>query len=57
VIGARDGGIWFSDPHYGILTDHENFCAEHQPCRKIGKAMHAALHRQSLKQARVGQGF
>lgn len=33
VIVARDGGIWFSDPHYGIMTDHEGFRAEQeQPC-------------------------
>lgn len=25
VIVARDGGIWFSDPHYGIMTDYEGF--------------------------------
>jgi gluconolactonase len=33
VIVARDGGIWFSDPHYGIMTDYEGFRAEaEQPC-------------------------
>lgn len=25
VIVAQDGGIWFSDPHYGIMTDYEGF--------------------------------
>lgn len=25
VIVARDGGIWFSDPHYGIMTDYEGY--------------------------------
>lgn len=25
VIVARDGSIWFSDPHYGIMTDYEGF--------------------------------
>lgn len=33
VIVAHDGGIWFSDPHYGIMTDYEGFRAEQeQPC-------------------------
>ncbi len=33
VIVARDGGIWFSDPHYGIMTDYEGFRAvQEQPC-------------------------
>lgn len=33
VIVARDGAIWFSDPHYGIMTDYEGFRAEQeQPC-------------------------
>jgi gluconolactonase len=33
VIVARDGGIWFSDPHYGIMTDYEGFRADQeQPC-------------------------
>lgn len=25
VIVARDGSIWFTDPHYGIMTDYEGF--------------------------------
>jgi gluconolactonase len=25
VIVANDGAIWFSDPHYGIMTDYEGF--------------------------------
>jgi gluconolactonase len=34
VIAARDGSIWFTDPHYGIMTDYEGFRAEQeQPCR------------------------
>ena len=34
VIVARDGGIWFSDPHYGIMTDYEGYRApQEQPCR------------------------
>ena len=33
VIVARDGAIWFSDPHYGIMTDYEGFRAQQeQPC-------------------------
>lgn len=33
VVVARDGGIWFSDPHYGIRTDYEGFRAEEElPC-------------------------
>lgn len=25
VIVARDGGVWFTDPHYGIMTDYEGY--------------------------------
>ena len=25
VIVGRDGSIWFTDPHYGIMTDYEGF--------------------------------
>lgn len=33
VIVARDGAIWFSDPHYGIATDYEGHRAEQElPC-------------------------
>lgn len=33
VIAARDGAIWFTDPHYGIMTDYEGFRAEEElPC-------------------------
>jgi gluconolactonase len=33
VIVARDGGIWFSDPHYGIMTNYEGFVAKQEnPC-------------------------
>ena len=28
VVVARDGAIWFSDPHYGIMTDYEGYRAE-----------------------------
>jgi gluconolactonase len=34
VIVARDGSIWFSDPHYGIMTDYEGFkSAQELPCQ------------------------
>ena len=33
VIAARDGSLWFSDPHYGIMTDYEGFrAAQELPC-------------------------
>lgn len=33
VIVARDGAIWFSDLHYGIMTDYEGYRAEQElPC-------------------------
>ena len=33
VIVARDGAIWFTDPHYGIMTDYEGFRGEQElPC-------------------------
>lgn len=33
VIVAKDGAIWFTDPHYGIMTDYEGFKAEEElPC-------------------------
>ena len=33
VIVASDGAIWFTDPHYGIMTDYEGFKApEELPC-------------------------
>ncbi|MFN3846198.1 MAG: SMP-30/gluconolactonase/LRE family protein [Paracoccaceae bacterium] len=33
VVVAHDGGVWFSDPHYGIMTDYEGFKApQEQPC-------------------------
>jgi gluconolactonase len=33
VIVAPDGAIWFSDPHYGIMTDYEGCRAEQElPC-------------------------
>lgn len=33
VIVAPDGAIWFSDPHYGIMTDYEGAkAAQELPC-------------------------
>lgn len=33
VIVASDGAIWFTDPHYGIMTNYEGFKAEEEvPC-------------------------
>jgi gluconolactonase len=34
VVAARDGSVWFTDPHYGIMTDYEGFRAEQElPCQ------------------------
>ncbi len=30
VVVARDGSIWFTDPHYGIMTDYEGFKGEQE---------------------------
>lgn len=33
VVVKSDGSIWFSDPHYGIMTNYEGFKAEQElPC-------------------------
>lgn len=33
VVVTKDGSIWFTDPHYGIMTDYEGFKAEPElPC-------------------------
>lgn len=33
VIVKSDGTIWFSDPHYGIMTNYEGFAGEQElPC-------------------------
>lgn len=33
VIVASDGAIWFTDPHYGIMTDYEGHKSEQElPC-------------------------
>ncbi|SDZ50060.1 gluconolactonase [Jannaschia faecimaris] len=33
VVVKSDGSIWFSDPHYGIMTDYEGFRGEQEnPC-------------------------
>lgn len=30
VVVSRDGAIWFTDPHYGIMTDYEGFKSEQE---------------------------
>lgn len=30
VVVSRDGAIWFTDPHYGIMTDYEVFKGEQE---------------------------
>ncbi len=33
VVVKSDGSIWFTDPHYGIMTNYEGFAAEQElPC-------------------------
>lgn len=33
VVVHSDGSIWFSDPHYGIMTNYEGFVSEQElPC-------------------------
>ena len=33
VVVKSDGSVWFSDPHYGIMTDYEGFrAAQELPC-------------------------
>jgi gluconolactonase len=33
VVVTSDGAIWFTDPHYGIMTDYEGFKGEEElPC-------------------------
>jgi gluconolactonase len=33
VVVARDGAVWFTDPHYGIISDYEGHRAEAElPC-------------------------
>ncbi|MEP2027276.1 MAG: SMP-30/gluconolactonase/LRE family protein [Paracoccaceae bacterium] len=33
VVVKSDGSVWFSDPHYGIMTDYEGYRAEQElPC-------------------------
>lgn len=33
VVVRSDGSIWFTDPHYGIMSDYEGFRAEQElPC-------------------------
>jgi gluconolactonase len=34
VVVHSDGGVWFTDPHYGIKTNYEGFQAEEElPCQ------------------------
>ena len=34
VIVSKDGAIWFTDPHYGIMTDYEGFKSPQElPCQ------------------------
>jgi gluconolactonase len=34
VVVANDGAIWFTDPHYGIMTDYEGFKSPQElPCQ------------------------
>jgi sugar lactone lactonase YvrE len=32
---TSDGAIWFTDPHYGIMTDYEGFRAEQELPRAV----------------------
>lgn len=33
VVVTSDGAVWFSDPHYGIMTNYEGFAApQENPC-------------------------
>ena len=33
VVVSRDGAIWFTDPHYGIMTNYEGFASPQElPC-------------------------
>jgi gluconolactonase len=33
VVVTRDGAVWFTDPHYGIMTDYEGFKSPQElPC-------------------------
>jgi gluconolactonase len=33
AVVSRDGATWFSDPHYGIMTDYEGYKADQElPC-------------------------
>ena len=40
VIVARDGAIWFSDPHYGIMTDYEGYRAEQRDAALADDVVH-----------------
>lgn len=33
AVVAKDGSVWFTDPHYGIMSDYEGFRADQElPC-------------------------
>lgn len=45
VIVASDGAIWFTDPHYGIMTDYEGFrAAEELPCQVYRVSPDGTIH-------------
>lgn len=45
VIVASDGAIWFSDPHYGIMTDYEGHKSEQElPCHVYRVDPSGAIH-------------
>ncbi len=35
VVVKSDGTIWFSDPHYGIMTNYEGFAAKEENARVV----------------------
>src|SRR6516164_2557435 len=44
TVIAADGAIWFSDPHYGIMTDYEGFRAEQElPCAVYRVALDGSI--------------
>jgi gluconolactonase len=43
VVVKSDGSIWFSDPHYGIMTNYEGFAApQENPC-VVYRVMHQVI--------------
>lgn len=39
VVVKSDGSIWFSDPHYGIMTNYEGFAAEQENACVVYRVM------------------